>query len=121
MDYTERTELYAAREPWRGHHVAIYLTHIKNRDGVRTISTGVNVVMEEIKEPLVVEREPLLKLNPGDAQQFIDELWRVGLRPTDGTGNAGQLGATERHLADMRKLVFDASPPAPGGSPTQGS
>lgn len=35
----------------------------------------------------------------------MDELWAAGLRPSDGTGNAGQLGATERHLADMRAIV----------------
>ena len=41
------------------------------------------------------------------AQQLMDELWRVGFRPTEGSGSAGSLAATERHLADMRRLVFD--------------
>lgn len=45
-------------------------------------------------------------LTPEEAQQFMDELWRVGVRPTAGAGSVGQLAATERHLEDMRTLVF---------------
>lgn len=40
------------------------------------------------------------------AQTLMDELWNCGLRPTEGTGSAGALKATERHLDDMRRLVF---------------
>jgi hypothetical protein len=29
-----------------------------------------------------------------------------GLRPSEGTGSAGALAATERHLKDMQRLVF---------------
>ena len=39
------------------------------------------------------------------AQQLMDDLWRCGLRPTEGTGSAGSLAATERHLKDMRSIV----------------
>jgi hypothetical protein len=42
------------------------------------------------------------------AQGLMDELWRVGLRPTEGTGSAGSLAATERHLADMKSIAFHA-------------
>lgn len=46
------------------------------------------------------------RLTEGDAQQLMDELWNVGLRPSQGKGSAGQLEATRAHLEDMRKLVF---------------
>lgn len=49
---------------------------------------------------------PLLTLATPDAQRLMDELWNVGIRPSEGVGSAGQLAATERHLADMRELVF---------------
>ena len=39
-------------------------------------------------------------------QELMDSLWECGVRPTEGTGSAGSLKATERHLADMQKLVF---------------
>lgn len=57
-------------------------------------------------EPGSAAGEPTLRLRPEDAQGLMDELWRVGLRPTEGTGSAGSLAATERHLADMRSVAF---------------
>lgn len=39
-------------------------------------------------------------------QNLMDELWRCGFRPTEGTGSAGSLKATENHLADMQKLSW---------------
>jgi hypothetical protein len=47
-------------------------------------------------------------LTPTSAQQLMDELWHVGLRPSEGTGSAGSLAATQRHLHDMRALVAKA-------------
>ena len=41
------------------------------------------------------------------AQELMDGLWRCGLRPTEGAGSAGSLAATERHLADLQRLVFE--------------
>ena len=49
---------------------------------------------------------PALCLTQTEAQELMDELWRVGLRPTEGTGSAGALAATQRHLEDMRALIF---------------
>jgi hypothetical protein len=46
-----------------------------------------------------------------EAQSLIDELWVIGLRPSEGTGSAGALAATQRHLEDMRALVFKSPPP----------
>ncbi|HLP07915.1 MAG TPA: hypothetical protein VK178_07095 [Opitutaceae bacterium] len=45
-------------------------------------------------------------LSPEEAQQFMDELWRVGIRPTEGAGSVGQMAATTRHLEDMRAVAF---------------
>ncbi len=53
--------------------------------------------------------EPTFTMYPQDAQFLMDELWRVGLRPSEGAGSAGQMAATERHLEDMRTLVFAGS------------
>jgi hypothetical protein len=40
-------------------------------------------------------------------QDLMDKLWSIGFRPTEGSGSAGALAATERHLKDMQRLVFD--------------
>lgn len=49
--------------------------------------------------------EPTFRLHNEEAQELMDALWDAGLRPTEGSGSAGSLAATERHLADMREIV----------------
>lgn len=71
-----------------------------------------------IVEPAVIRRleatdsgcyiEPVLRLDDTGAQQLMDELWRCGLRPSEGSGSAGSLAATERHLADMKSVSVAA-------------
>lgn len=59
------------------------------------------------------ERYPIdasLTLEMEAAQGLMDQLWDCGLRPTEGSGSAGSLAATQRHLEDMRRLVFAAYP-----------
>ena len=51
-------------------------------------------------------RSPSFRLEREKAQALMDDLWNAGLRPTEGTGSAGSLAATQRHLEDMRTLVF---------------
>lgn len=68
----------------------------------------------DVGQPLVMRRvpegeligEPTFTLDLSDAQELIDELWRCGIRPSEGSGSAGSLAATQRHLEDMRRLVF---------------
>lgn len=66
---------------------------------------GVNVEMREHEPGEMVE--PTLKIDDKAAQVLIDDLFAAGFRPTEGQGSAGQLKATEKHLDDMRRLVFD--------------
>ncbi len=63
---------------------------------------------EDFKEIPAGLREPTAAvLDKIAAQQLMDDLWQCGIRPSEGSGSAGALAATERHLADMRKLVFE--------------
>jgi hypothetical protein len=48
----------------------------------------------------------MLHLPEALAQRLIDELWICGFRPTEGTGSAGSLKATQNHLGDMQKLSW---------------
>jgi hypothetical protein len=41
------------------------------------------------------------------SQVLMDDLWACGVRPTEGSGSAGSLKATENHLDDMRKIAFN--------------
>jgi len=65
---------------------------------------AVDIVM---KIPEFGERiKPPITLGRREAQLLMDDLWHSGIRPTEGTGSSGSLRATEKHLEDMRRLVF---------------
>lgn len=93
-------ELKAQRQPWRDDIELMAMV----RDGRGT----------SIANPLTLERiedgsypsEPTMTLSNQGAQMLMDELWRCGLRPSDGSGSAGSLAATERHLKDMRAVAM---------------
>ena len=51
---------------------------------------------------------PFLTLDQTTAQMIVDELWQCGLRPSESTGSAGALAATEKHLHDMKIIAFKA-------------
>lgn len=50
--------------------------------------------------------EPTVCLRGEQAQQLMDALWDVGVRPAQGHGSSGQLAATLKHLEDMRAMAF---------------
>lgn len=63
--------------------------------------------------PLTMEKrqshtiaEPTLVIDSTSAQELMDDLWRCGLRPSEGSGSAGSLLATQKHLEDLRKIAF---------------
>lgn len=53
------------------------------------------------------EPAPFTSMHISTAQELMDSLWECGLRPSEGAGSAGALAATERHLKDMQRLVFE--------------
>ena len=95
-------EWMARREYWnRG--VSLFARQVH-------VGKGVMVAKElefETVEEDGLHMEPFTVLRIQEAQQLMDELWQCGLRPTEGSGSAGSLAATERHLKDMRLIVFD--------------
>ena len=67
-----------------------------------------NVTIERLTaEDYGRKLEPFVRLEKEQAQLLMDDLWNCGIRPTEGAGSAGAMAATERHLEDMRKLVFE--------------
>jgi hypothetical protein len=74
--------------------------------GRLSVLSSVNVT--EVEPGQLGPLDPLLlTLTDADATALIDELWRAGVRPSE-HGSAGQLAATEKHLQDMRRLVFES-------------
>lgn len=75
--------------------------------GSTTVSIAMPVTMMPMSD--TIYQPPMISFSFDDAQQIIDELWRCGIRPSEsvGTGGAaGALAATERHLADMKNILF---------------
>ena len=95
-------KLHAQREPWWD---AISFLLVDHWDPTRkAYATNVTMVTPEPMSATVIE--PTFRLNMSEAQQLMDELWDCGLRPTEGTGSAGALAATQKHLDDMRQIAF---------------
>lgn len=102
-------EVRATRAPWRD-DVELMLGE---KD-----SSGTEYVFDLVRnraEPNLL-REATFALKNQAAQMLMDELWRCGLRPSEGTGSAGALAATQKHLDDMRCIAFTLleREPAPG-------
>jgi hypothetical protein len=93
-------EVYAERKQWNG---GIYV-YVGVRQPNGRLSVMRPLVFEEIEEGAYIG-EPALSLSVTESQQLMDELWRCGVRPTEGTGSAGSLAATERHLKDMQLIA----------------
>lgn len=81
---------------------------------IRDASMG-NLTHDYVVQPLVFAaaevgllHEPCARLRIDDAQQFMDELWRAGIRPAEGAGSAGAMTAAQAHLADMRTIALGA-------------
>lgn len=89
---------------------------------IRTRTIDIQVVRGE-NTPQVVVAKPLQFMTPEeageanhyctfsisfeDAQQFLDQLWGVGVRPTDDIGSTGQLSAMKEHIASLEKHIAD--------------
>jgi len=63
------------------------------------------LVFEDYEQFSQVPPQPTVALSETQCQQLMDSLWDCGIRPAEGSGSAGSLAATERHLNDMKKIV----------------
>lgn len=69
---------------------------------------GQPIVMKELSEnEHGIIQQPTISISNESAQVLIDDLWHCGFRPSEGTGSAGSLKATETHLKDMRVIAFN--------------
>ncbi|MCK9587807.1 MAG: hypothetical protein M0Q93_00425 [Terrimicrobiaceae bacterium] len=104
---SHRFQFRCHRQPFFTDHIAIFGAFIAEENGVRKVRIAGSPVLHELTpDEACCEQEPMLTLSAEDTQGLMDELWRCGFRPTEGTGSAGSLAATQKHLEDMRSLVF---------------
>lgn len=98
--FTEGLEARAHAAPWdRSVEIAIIKRMPEGRKAyaksltMETVGTGV-----AIQKAFSLEYEA--------AQKLMDDLWDAGLRPSEGSGSAGSLAATQKHLADLKQIAF---------------
>lgn len=95
-------EIHAQYAPW-SQTVDLYLfdrSDLDHRDRKR-IQFEATVLGDD-----ALVSEPSISLSEITAQRLMDQLWNCGFRPTEGSGSAGALAATQKHLDDMRKIAF---------------
>lgn len=97
-----KTLIHASSEPW-SYGVSLRIGQ-KNEDGRLYVAQP--LVFQERMPGEVAD--PVVTLEREDAQLLMDELWSVGLRPSEGTGSAGAMAATERHLRDLQEIAKGA-------------
>ena len=96
------TKARAVIAPWRS-YIQFLVTSV---DDHGKIGYGQPITFDTEQDERV-ETMPTFNLYEEEAQILMDDLWNCGFRPTEGTGSAGSLAATERHLKDLQTMVFD--------------
>lgn len=90
--------------PWH-YNINIYLSEFKDGKLYSYVTDLIMYHPDEKDFGQIIN--PSFSLSPEDAQALMDDLWNCGLRPSEGTGSAGALAATQKHLEDMRRLMFE--------------
>ena len=107
ITYLNQRSVYAHREPFACDRIDVLIVDRTTEGGHTLKSVGEPLVMRPLTDKdYGVAKPPTFSLPPDAAQQLMDALWHCGLQPTEGSGSAGAMAATERHLADLQKLVF---------------
>jgi hypothetical protein len=75
----------------------------RNSEGHITFIDEVTLRTEKDAYKIIEPKDPII-LPLETAQELMDGLWQCGLRPSEGSGSAGALRATENHLKDMQEL-----------------
>lgn len=95
---------FAAERSYQTGGIAVY-GFIKTPNGIESRIDALHYVKHE-DHMNAVWHPPAFWLTKEHAQEFMDDLWNCGIRPTDMGEAVGALPATQAHLKDMQK-VFD--------------
>lgn len=67
----------------------------------------VDLIFQEYDDAMAAQwSPPAFWLTTEHAQEFMDDLWNCGIRPTDMGKAVGALPATEAHLKDMQRVFY---------------
>ena len=105
MNYQETTRIYATIEPRFGwDNIRFWIHRQKFVDGnVQSSEAGIMEFKPMLSHAAEIPCAFSLRLE--QAQELMECLWSYGIRPKD-TGTVGQLAQAEKHLIDLRAIVF---------------
>ena len=106
VNFGEEKRWFVERNPAYRSGLRLYVFLGHTSPNSKTYQSAIDFQTVELKESERPE-QCLTLLPPREAQQLMDELYAAGVRPSEGQGSAGAMKATERHLEDMRSLVFE--------------
>ena len=92
----------AERQRWSNDEIGLLISKRADHDPVFYVAKPIELRPLEPGERV---EGPTLSLRLREAQALMDDLWQAGLRPTEGSGSAGSLATTERHLGDMSQVA----------------
>jgi len=95
---TDNIRVHVEKRSVLGDDLYLYF-YIKDRD--RTLSA--EITFDEISESTSTPES--ITIPPEAAQELVDKLWQCGVRPTEGTGSAGALLATQNHVKSLQNIV----------------
>ena len=97
IEKDDQTIIRVFANPARNFDCEIYI----HKDGM----VAEPIVVRKLKERFQRSQAACI-IEKRNAQILMDDLWNAGLRPTEGSGSAGSLAATQKHLQDMRTIAF---------------
>lgn len=106
------TEVYGLRQwhiadDWLQRDGLTLLARVREPDGPKVIRFVLH--KEKVEEGAYISAyDTGLYLTRDDAQQVINELWRAGMRPRDGSGALAHVEAQQAHMNDLRAIAFHA-------------
>lgn len=77
---------------------------MKHQDG--TVSIMEPIAFKKLEDGFLLPKSSIINMPKESAQDLMDAMWSAGVRPSNGEGNVGQIGAMREHLDDMRRIVF---------------
>ena len=80
-----------------------YEVYIRDESNPRQFSVGQPIEFTPIDEG--EWHGPAAELEYDEAVQLMNELWRVGIRPTDQLSTSGEKEAMAEHIKDLRKVL----------------
>lgn len=93
-------EIYVQDQPW-ALNLGVWLVN-RCEDGTKGVAAP--VVFAPL--PDGTSAPPSLSLSREAAQDLMNRMWQLGIRPRDGEGTLAHVGAMKDHIEDLRKVAF---------------